>query len=84
MDAINSTKVKTRKPKAKSGKIVGVNWVWPDGRKTNLRHIAMAIRRKKNLPKGLYAEAKRVNRNNLNMMVNAAKFLKLKCTVTKP
>lgn len=66
------------------GKIVDGYWVWPDGRKTHLRFIGEAIRKIRPLPFGFYKEAERVNMNNLNIMVHAAKQLKLKDTVMEP
>lgn len=71
-------------PAAKVGKLDGPYWVWPDGKRTHLRFITEAVQKKRNLPKGFYAAAKKANRNNLNIVVFTAKKLGLKCTVGKP
>jgi len=71
-------------PAAKIGKLEGESWVWPDGRKTHLRFITIAVQKYRPLPKGFYAAAKKANRTNLNSLVRKAKSLKLKCTVTEP
>lgn len=70
--------------KSETGKLVGQNWIWPDGRKTHIRFIAQAISRYKPLPKGFYAEVKRLNTKNLNFLAMKAKSLGLKDTVLEP
>lgn len=69
--------------KKKTGKIEGNYWVWPDGTKTHLKFISIAVSRYQPLPRGFYEEAKRVDRPNLNLVVAKAQHLKLKCTVDK-
>ena len=66
------------------GTLEGEYWVWPDGKKTHLRFITMAVQKMKSLPVGFFKEAKKANRPNLNQVVRKAKHLNLQCTVTKP
>jgi len=71
-------------PATKLGKLKGEYWVWPDGKKTHLRFIGIAVSRYRPLPKGFYEAAKKANRKNLNLLVMKAKSLDLKCTVSEP
>lgn len=68
----------------KSGKLKGEYWVWPDGRKTHLRFIGIAVSKMRHLPKGFYKEAEKADRPNLNLLVKKAKSLKLKDNVEEP
>ncbi len=71
-------------PKVPVGTLEGEYWIWPDGRKTHLRFIGIAVSKMRPLPKGFYAAAKKANRINLNLLVTKAQSLKLKDTVTEP
>lgn len=75
---------KIAKESIPTGKLEGEFWVWPDGRKTHLRFIGIAVSRYKPLPVGFYKEAKKADRINLNLLVAKAEHLGLKCTVTEP
>lgn len=61
-----------------AGKIDGEFWVWPNGLRTHINHIAQSIRKGYPLPRGFYAEAARVNRPNLNLITAKAKSQALK------
>jgi len=81
----NSKTVTIQKPpKVKVGKLEGEYWVWPDGRKTAIRFLTMAVKKYRPLPIGFYEAAKKANRPNLNRLVMKAKHLGLKCTVKEP
>lgn len=55
------------------GHFEGVHWVWPNGQKTHVRFIDIAIRKKKPLPKGFYEEAeKETYLTNVKHMLNKA------------
>ncbi len=80
------TKKVTSKSKNKSGTLEGEFWVWPDGKKTHMHHIGMAVRQQKGLPQGFYVEAEKVMKDNPNLalLVNKAKHLKLKDNIVEP
>ena len=60
------------------GHFEGVNWVWPNGQKTHVRFIDIAIRKMKPLPRGFYIEAeKETYLTNVKHMLRKAKQLKL-------
>ena len=60
------------------GHFEGVNWVWPNGQKTHVRFIDIAIRKMKPLPRGFYEEAeKETYLTNVKHMLRKAKQLKL-------
>jgi len=61
-----------------AGKIDGEFWLWPNGMRTHINHIAQSVRKGYPLPRGLYAEAERVNRPNLNLIIAKAKSQDLK------
>lgn len=79
-DAESSEKPKT----PKTGTIEGEHWVWPDGRKTPLKFIGIAIRKKKPLPLGFYDAAEKLNRGYTNIMATVAKHHKLPANVEMP
>ena len=66
------------------GHLDGNNWVWPDGRKTHLRFIGIAVRKYKPLPLGFYDAVAKSDRKNLKQLVNKAKHLKLLDNVEEP
>lgn len=68
----------------KVGKLEGMYWVWPDGFKTHIRFIGIAVRKYQPLPRGFYAAAARTKGRNLKLLVAKAKHLGLKCTVDRP
>ena len=72
-----------KQQKACTGKISGRYWVWPNGTRTHLRFISMAVTRKQALPVGFYdeAESHHAENENLMRMVHAAKEFGLECTV---
>ena len=60
------------------GHFEGVNWVWPNGQKTHVRFIDIAIRKMKPLPRGFYIEAeKETYLTNMKAMLRKAIQLKL-------
>lgn len=65
-------------------KIEGEYVIWPEsGLRTHLRFIKEAVMKRRNLPVGFYAEAKRLNLPNLNVLAAKAKSLGLKDNVGK-
>lgn len=65
-------------PDKPHGHFEGVNWVWPNGQKTHVRFIDIAIRKMKPLPRGFYEEAeKETYLTNMKNMLRKAKQLKL-------
>jgi hypothetical protein len=76
-------KIKTPKLKLeKPGKLEGDFWVWPDGGKTNLKFIQIAVHKMKPLPLGFYAAVEKSDRRNLKYLVERAKALGLEDTQT--
>lgn len=74
-EVLNSVNVTKEKP---HGHFEGVNWVWPNGQKTHVRFIDIAIRKMKPLPRGFYEEAeKETYLTNMKAMLRKAKQLKL-------
>ena len=73
-----------KKTQTTTGKIENGFWIWPDGRKTHLRFIAIAVSKMRPLPVGFFEVAEKVNLRNLNQIVAKAKDLGLECTVEKP
>lgn len=73
-----------RVQKIKHGKIDGLFWVWPDGKKTHLRFLNDAVTKFFALPVGFYDEVKKSDSVNLKNLVIIAKSRFLKCTVIKP
>ena len=73
-----------KQQKVCTGKISGRYWVWPDGSRTHLRFISMAVTRKQALPVGFYdeAESHHAEDKNLMRMVDAAKEFGLECTAS--
>ena len=60
------------------GHFEGINWVWPNGKKTHVRFIDLAIRQKRPLPRGFYIEAEKNNYlTNIGAMLRKAMQLKL-------
>ena len=60
------------------GHFEGVNWVWPNGQKTHVRFIDIAIRKMKPLPRGFYEEARKEKYlTNVKHMLRKAEQLKL-------
>ena len=60
------------------GHFEGINWVWPNGQKTHVRFIDIAIRKMKPLPRGFYIEAEKEKYlTNVKNMLRKAKQLKL-------
>ena len=69
------------KKKEKTGKIEGQYWIWPSGDRTHMKFVMDAIRGQRPLPFGFFEEAIKTKNFNLQMAVNQAKSLQLKCTV---
>lgn len=67
----------------KVARIEGSYYIWPNGKRTHIRYIYESVAKKRNLPKGFYALAKKLNYPNLNKLVTAAKAQGLKDNVKK-
>jgi len=66
------------------GHFEGVNWVWPNGKKTHVRFLDLAIRQMRPLPRGFYEEAeKETYLTNVKNMLRKAKQLKLPADVDR-
>lgn len=76
----SSIKIDDKPPKDDKphGHFEGTYWVWPNGQKTHVRFIDIAIRKMKPLPRGFYEEAeKETYLTNMKNMLRKAKQLKL-------
>ncbi len=66
------------------GHFEGIYWVWPNGQRTHVRFIDLAIRQMRPLPVGFYEEAeKETYLTNVKNMLRKAKQLKLPATVNR-
>lgn len=67
--------VAMRKPSfgGKAGHIEWPDWVFPDGKRTNMRNVWEAVRLKRGVPKGFYAEAEKVGTPNLRFLAHVAR-----------
>ena len=66
------------------GHFEGVNWVWPNGQRTHVRFLDLAIRQMRPLPRGFYEEAeKETYLTNVKNMLRKAKQLKLPADVDR-
>ncbi len=71
-------KPEPREEEKPHGHFSGAFWVWPNGKKTHVRFIDLAIRQMKPLPRGFYVEAeKETYLTNMKHMLRKAKQLKL-------
>ncbi|MHA2052618.1 MAG: hypothetical protein ACW99F_03370 [Candidatus Hodarchaeales archaeon] len=69
---------KSKLKEPKGIKIKGEYAIWPNGTKTHMRFIREGVQKRRPLPPGFYAEAKRLDLPNLNLLAAKAESLNLK------